>query len=357
MPLKVKLSYELMKKSEFILGLFFSDENNLVFDNIKFSEGLSKEAISDLKMTSYKYLGPLFLTSASTSRANWKIEFIESTLSLYQDISLDVDIIQSFFNLNSTVNSEEGLPTHLSALIGSPHTEDVKLLHDKLVEYIHPSIIQGRIVNESLLGGDFDFNDFIKKELERGLDLIEYSLGASRKMYWEEQQKYYCIGVIERMITEEGSKISHLFTFDKDDLLRKQLLSYTPPYYIAAIIPDYYENLINETLKLFSITTVYPNVRTIKLSQQDKHMIYTEEYSVENGSKKSYGGILIPENEFTDNNKNLSFYKRNLRFILDEHKNPIEIIHNLNPRLSNEKWCTSSDEDLNKIKSCLDIID
>ena len=182
-------------------------------------------------------------------------------------------------------------------------------------------------------------------------------ISEDRKMYWEEQQKYYCVGVIERIITDEGAKISHLFTFNEDDLLRKQLLSYTPSYYIAAIIPDYYENLINETLKLFNITTVYPNVRTIKLSQQDKHMIYVEEYLIENSSKKSYGCILIPENEFTDNNNNLSFYKRNLRFILDEHKNPIEIIHSLNPRISDEKWCTSSDEDLNKIRSCLDIID
>jgi len=345
-----------MKDSEFILGLFFSDEYSLIYDNIKFSEGLSQDAESNLKMISYKFLGPLFLTSANTSGTNWKIEFIESSLSLHQGRTLDVDIIQSFFNINSTIESEEGLPTHLSAMIGSPHTEDIKLLYDKLVEYIHPSIIQGRIVNESLLGGDFVYKNFIKGELERGLNLLQFSLGSARKMYWEEQQKYYCIAVIERII-DKDTKSSYLYTFYKDDLIRKQFLSYIPSYYIMAILPDYYENLIHETLELFNITSIYPNVRKIRLSRQDKQAIYIEENLVENGFKKSWGVILIPENEFTNDCNNLAFYKRNLRAILDVYKDPIEIIRKINPQLSFEKYCTSSEEGLNEISDYFDNAD
>ncbi|MFX1392729.1 MAG: hypothetical protein ACFFAH_04060 [Promethearchaeota archaeon] len=342
-----------MKDSEFILGLFFSDENNLVFDNIKFSDGLSQDTESNLKMISYKFLGPLFLTSANSSGTKWKIEFIESSLSLLQGRTLDVDIIQSFFNINSTIESEEGLPTHLSAMIGSPHTEDTKLLFDKLVEYIHPSIIQGRIVNESLLGGDFIYKNFIKEELERGLNLLQFSLGSARKMYWEEQQKYYCVAVIERII-EKNSKSSYLYTFYKDDLIRKQFLSYIPSYYIMAILPDYYENLIHETLKLFNMTSIYPNVRTIRVSHEEKQAIYIEEHLVEDGFKKSWGVILIPENEFTDECNNLAFYKRNLRAILDVHKDPIEIIRKINPQISFEKYSTSSEKGLNEITEYFD---
>ena len=54
-----------MKSSEIVLGIFYSDENNLIFDNIKFSESLSENSINQIKMLPYKFLGPIFLTAAS----------------------------------------------------------------------------------------------------------------------------------------------------------------------------------------------------------------------------------------------------------------------------------------------------
>ncbi|MFX1257284.1 MAG: hypothetical protein ACFFAN_05470 [Promethearchaeota archaeon] len=344
-----------MTEEKLILGLFFSDENNLIFDNIKFSEDLLEENVENLKILSYKFLGPLFLTAASVSvdsGENWRIEYIESSLSLQRGKIADVDIIQSFFNLNSSINYEEGT-TYLSALIGSPHTEDLKMIYKKLVRYIHPSIIQGRIVQESILGGEFQFKKFIREELNRGLNLIEYSLGSSRKMYWEEQQKYYCIALIERKISND-LKSSFLYTFDKDDPFRKHLSAFIPSYYITAILPDYYDNLVKETLEAFGKKGITPNVRTIRLSAQDKHAIYLEEFITEKDTKTSYGVMLIPENELIEDAKNISFFKRNLRLILDANKDLIEITRKINPKFDFEKWGTSSDRELEEIRSCLD---
>ena len=54
-----------MKSHEnIILGLFFADEDNLVFDNIKYSDKFTDMKINDIKMLSYKFLGPVFLTAA-----------------------------------------------------------------------------------------------------------------------------------------------------------------------------------------------------------------------------------------------------------------------------------------------------
>ena len=186
-----------MKAEEIILGLFYADEDNLVFDKIKCSEDFSEEEKSDLKMLSFKFLGPVFLTAATGIGNNWIIEFIESSLSLSDTETFDSDVIQSFFTLNSSMGTSDG-KTNLFALISTPFTEDIKLIHDEISEYIHPSILQGKTVNENLLGSRFNFDRFILNELYRGLNLIEYSLGASRKSYWEERQQYYCVGVIER---------------------------------------------------------------------------------------------------------------------------------------------------------------
>ena len=72
-----------MYNNERILGLFYSDKDNLIFDKIKFSEDLSEENKNNLDMVSYKFLGPIFLTTASNNEENWKIELIESSLSHY----------------------------------------------------------------------------------------------------------------------------------------------------------------------------------------------------------------------------------------------------------------------------------
>ena len=192
-------------------------------------------------MLSYQFLGPLFFTAASGNGVNWKIEFIESSLSHYQNRTLDADVIQSFFNLNSSMETEDG-NTNLSVLIGSPYTEDINLIYRKMVEYIHPSIIQGKFTAESLMGGDFKFKNLIQYELGRGLNLIEYTLGSARKLYPEEQQKYYCIGIIERKV-DEKLRISNFYSFDKEDPLRKYVLSFIPSFYVMSILPDYYENL------------------------------------------------------------------------------------------------------------------
>ena len=253
------------------------------------------------------------------------------------------------------ISLEDGI-TNLFAIIGSPFTEDIKITYQKMVDYIHPSIFQGREVNKRTLGQDFKFSRFINEELSRGLDLIEYNLGTSRKMHWEEQQKYYCVGLIEREISSE-SKTSYLYTFDKDISLRKQFLNYIPSYYVMAILPDYYENLIDQTLKLFGKTSVQSNIRKIKLTHQNKKVLYFEEYTIKNDIKKSYGVILIPDDNKIKDAKKISFYNKNLRLILDVHKDLKDIMFKINPDLKYEKWGTASEEKLNKIRMCLDNID
>jgi len=339
-----------MNGQDIILGLFFSDENNLIYD--KFSQDLTEEIEKNLKMLSYKFLGPVFFTAASGNGGNWKIEFIESSLSQYQNRTLDADVIQSFFNLNSSMETEDG-STDFSVLIGSPYTEDINLIYRKMVEYIHPSIIQGKFTAESIMGDEFRFKNFIQYELGRGLNLIEYTLGSARKFHWEEQQKYYCIGIIEKRI-DEKQRISNFYSFDKEDTLRKYVLSLIPSFYVMNILPDYYENLINETLNLFNKTSVFSNIRTIKLSFQEKKVLYLEEFIVEDGIKKSYGAILIPEVPNIDDGKNLSFFKRNLRIVLDTHKELREILFTINENFVFESWPTESEEDLDSLKKCFD---
>jgi len=340
---------------DLILGLFFSDENNLVHDTLKFSEDLSEESKSELKMLSFKFLGPLFLTAAAVESNNWRIELIESTLSLHQmKLNQETDVIQSFFNLNSSMETEEGINTNLFALIGSPYTEDIKDIKDKMVNYIHPIINQGKIVNEKLKTEGFRFDHFVRDELKRGIDLIEYSLGSSRKMYWEEQQKYNCVALIERKNAED-LKISNLYTVDLNDPIRPQLLDHFPSFYVMSVLPDYYEKLIANTLKIFEKSSIFPNIRKITLRLKDKRVIYLEEFLVDSSNiTRSYGVVLICAVDTFQDAQNLSFYKKNLRLMLDANKSLDEILPKINPHFVLEKWETVSDENLNKIQQQLD---
>ncbi len=349
-----------MKAHDLILGLFYSDESSLVFENIKLSEksteSLPESSRDDLKSLSLKFLGPLFLTANIEGGKNWKMEFIESSLTLKQNITGDVDLIQSFFTLNSSLESE-GILTNLFALIGSPYTEDIKLIYEKMIKFIHPSIIQGRIMNESVYADNFNFNEFIKEELRRGINLIEYSLGSARKMggkYWEEQKDYHCIGIIER-VKSEDLNTSHLYTYEVDDPIVSDLLQFIPSFYVMAIIPEYYEYHIQQTLKLFQIITVHPNLRMIKLTLEDKQVIYLEEYLVENEIIRSLGVILISENELFRDSKNLSHYKKDLRLILDKRKDILKSVMSFNSKFDPfNKWDTKSEEGLNNIKNLFD---
>ena len=341
-----------MKKENIILGLFFADENNLVFESIRYSEKLSSDRKDSLKMLSFKFLGPVFLTAASGIGNNWKIDFIDSALSLYQKQVVEAAVIQSFFTLNSSLETDLGT-THLFALISTPFTEDVKLIEEEISKYIHPSIMQGKLVSESLLGSRFNFDRFIRRELNRGINLIEYSLGSARKMYWEEKHRYYCVGVIERKNSED-LRISNLYTFDKEDPLRREYLDFIPSYYVMSILPDYYEHLISETLTLYDKKGVYPNIREFKLSYKNKKVVYLEEFLFEKEIFYSYGVILVQEQEITESNNNLSFFKKTLRLILDKKRSLKYGLDLINPQFKSERWGAISNEDLEKIGKFLD---
>ncbi len=341
-----------MKAEDIILGLFYADEDYLVFDNLRYSENFTDMKINDIKMLSYKFLGPVFLTAATGIGENWKIEFIEASLSLHNAHVADADVLQSFFTLNSSMETQDGTST-LFTLISTPYTEDIKLISDEISKYIHPSIIQSKIINENLLGDRFDFNRMIDNELERGINLIEYSLGASRKAYWEEVQSYYCVGLIERKIGE-SIRVSNLYTFDKDDPLRKIYLDYIPSYYVMSILPDYYEHLISETLKVYDKKGIYPHIRMIRLKHRDKKVVYLEEYIYENKISKSYGVILVQEQKESEENRKLSYFKKKLRLILVRNKDIKESFNLINPHIKNERWGAISNEDLDKIGVILD---
>jgi hypothetical protein len=324
----------------------------MVYDKIKISEDLTEEIENNLKMLSFKYLGPVFLTEMCNNGNPWNIDLVESALILQNQGLYNEKRFQSFFNINASNESEEGM-ANLSALIASPYTEDIKEIADELCEYILPAIIQGKIVEENFLGSKFKYSKFIQKELTRGLNLIDYSLGSSRKMYWEEQHNYYCVGLIERIVSKDY-KATNLLTFDKDNLLRKKCLEFIPSYYIMAILPDYYEKLIDETLKLFNVTTISPNIRLIKLRSHEKKVIYLEEYIVDKDIKKSYGVILIEDTEGFNGLNKISFYKKNLRLMVDGNKDVSDIMFKINPNFGSKKWDTLSNESLNDLEANLD---
>lgn len=343
-----------MESKDLILGMFYSDTNNLIHDSIKSSEQFSPEIREQIKMLPFKFLGPVFLTSSSAEGNNWKIDLIESSLSIRQETRMrDVKImIQSFVNLNSSLIFEDGV-TNLFTLIGSPYTEDIKPIYDKMTRYIHPSINQGIMINKRRIGMKFKVARFIREELNRGINLVDYYLGSSRKMYWEEEQKYYCIGVIKRKISGD-TKTSNLYTFDKESVLRRIHAHSIPSFYVMAIIPDFYENLVLETLKLFGKKNLLPNIRQINMSSEQRKVIYYEEFIIEKGQKISLGVILIQDDENENDARNISHYKKHLRQILDKKIHFGENLIKINSNFSLEKWPTSQEEDLNKIHVFLD---
>ncbi len=339
-----------------IIGLFFADNNNLVYEKVKHTEILNFDEQYKLKVLPLKFLGPIFLTHASTDGKSWMIKSIEATLSLDLQTSKDFDTLQSFFILNSSIFAEEN-SSNLIAIVTSSYTEDIKVLREKLRDYIHPSVIQGKIVNVKAQGKDFNLDNFVNSELERGIALIDDSLGQARKLHWEKQQKYYILGIIERIFTKTQVD-SYLFTFDAEDPLRKQLLEYIPSYYIMAILPQYYEMLITDTLEIFGKTSVLSNIRQINLGHNGQEVVYLEEFTSSNEVKKTLGFILISENDIVSNFKNISFYKKKLRSILDGHESFSKVIYNINTKLNTvDNYLINSEDDLNLIKKELDSLE
>ncbi len=342
-----------MASSELILGIFYSDINNLIHDSIKNSENFSQEKREKVRMLPFKFLGPVFLTSGITRTQNWKIDLIESSLSIYQEQPQESGMLQSFVNLNSVFETREEI-TNLFALIGTPYTEDIKVIQDKMSGYIHPSIEQGLCINRKKIGGIFREDGFIREELNRGMNLIHYYLGSSRKMYWEEQVNYDCVGLIER-VSNKDDKSSYLYTFDKDDPTRKQYLSSFPSYYVMVVLPDFYEDLVKETLELFEITRYYPNIRFIYLSNKmNKKVVYFEEFQEIKGNKRCLGLILVQTNESMLEAKRISSYRKYLRQALDINKPIGEVINKVNPQFSLHEWGTSNEGELERIHKILD---
>jgi hypothetical protein len=342
-----------MESLDLLLGLFFSSEDSIIYENIELSTKLPNDNIQQIKLLPMRFLGPLFMTLAYDDKKKWNINFIESTLSSNQEYSNQKSFIQSFLCLNSSVEVENN-STYLFAFIGSPYTEDPKILYEKINNYIHQSIIQGKYVNQKIYGVEFNYNRFISGELKRGVNLIKHSLGSPRKMYWEEKKKYYSVGLIERK--KNGDFVeSYLYTFDTDDPLRTRVLTDIPSYYLMAILPDYFEIRILETLTLFKKKEIYPNIRTIKLSSSNGEVLYIEEFVIENQIRRSYGLILVPTSEELKECYKISFFKKKLRQILDKKRNFEETIIEINSRINPfDKWSVNSNESLGNIKELLD---
>jgi hypothetical protein len=337
-----------------LTGLFYSDENNLIFKYIKYIKPLSEEKKIELEMLPFKFLGPVYMTDAENISENWRIDLVEASLYLKQSRASEADQLQSFFSLNSNLPSINGEMTYLSAFISTPHTEDVKPLYERMINYIHPSIIQGQYYNEKIKKNKFNRDKFINNELIRGVNLLEYNLGSARKVYLTEHQKFYCVGLISNEI-KESKKNSVFYTFDKDDLLCESICLEIPSYYIISTLPNYYEELIKDTLHLFDIQGIEPNLRTINLSFKNKKVIYIEEYAIINSLKKSIGAILIPANDrYTKEAKNISIFRKKLRTYLDKNKDIGNSLRNFNSNFSFYRWFISTDEDLNDIKINLD---
>ena len=116
-----------MQDKDLILGLFYSDETKRVFEKIKFYDALSDEMDMTLGTLSLKYLGVLFLAESMIRGKNWILNCVESTLTAPDKKIIKQDIIQSFVCLNSS-KLFKGMRTNLFTFIGSPYTEDVRLI-------------------------------------------------------------------------------------------------------------------------------------------------------------------------------------------------------------------------------------
>ena len=343
----------LRKGSEFLLGLFFSDEQTLVYDHIKLSYDLPKEKVRELKSMSLKFLGPLFMTRNLYIQNQWKIEYIETSLTPQPRTKVDETLMQSFTCLNSS-KMTAGYITNLFSFIGSPYTEDIRMIYEKLNKYVHPSIIQGKLIAQTNYDVNFDFNLFIEDELKRGAELIEHTLGSPRKIYWEEKLAYSTVGIIKRTI-KDGLLESDLHTFDADDPLRKEALNCIPSYYFMSILPDYYEKRMNEILSLFGKDGLYSNIIKIKVSSPNRLVIYMEELITDVDGKTSLGLILIPSNEKVKESRDLFFYKKKLLSMLNKNsdfeRSVIELHSRINPFV---KWNLNSDKSLQNIEKSLD---
>ncbi|MHA2393991.1 MAG: hypothetical protein ACXAEX_18820 [Promethearchaeota archaeon] len=342
-----------MESLDLLLGLIFSSEDRIIYEKIKIPKKLSEEDVQYINQLPMRFLGPLFMTLAYDNVKKWNIDFIESTLSSNEEQIIEETFMQSFLCLNSSVYVENNM-TFLFSFIGSPYTEDPKMLYEKMSKYIHQSIIQGRFVTQMTYGVEFNYHKFVNGELKRGLNLLYQSLGSPRKMHWEEKKKYYSVGLIER--TKIGDIVeSYLYTFDTDDNLRIRSLNSIPSYYIMAILPNYFENRIVETLTLFEKREIYPNIRKIKLSSLNSEVLYIEEFIIENQIRKSYGLVLISTNEDFSESYDISFFKKKLRLILDKKKNFEETVIEINSRINPfDKWNIDSEENLRNIKELLD---
>ncbi|MBD3197905.1 MAG: hypothetical protein GF317_22830 [Candidatus Lokiarchaeota archaeon] len=359
-----------MKGIDKIIALFYSDENNLVFDKVKNISELNEDEKIQLKSLPFKYLGPVFFSGANPQTKNWIIDLVESTLTLKQEKTKSPDMIQSFFLLNSSIRYKKKV-TNLFCLVGSPYNEDRDVIYKKMNNYIHPSIIQGKLINESIYGEDLDYREFVLDELDRGINLIEHSLGSQIKSRWKLQKKYFCVGFIKRSY-DGNTKSSELYTFDTNYLYKDLVLDFIPSFYIMCILPDYYESRIDETLKLFGKHTINPHISTIKIHQKEKEVLYMEEYKMEKEEKISYGVILIPESKkieylketsvFVPEEdidripKNLSFFKKAQRQLLNGKREIYETILEFNPNINPvEPWPINSEESLKNIQIELDV--
>ena len=66
--------------------------------------------------------------------------------------------------------------------------------------------------------------------------------------------------------------------------------------------------------------------------------------------------ILVQDNDNLSTPNKISFYRKNLRLILDGHKDISDILPILNAKFRSRKWGTLTDEGLNSIGAILDNI-
>ena len=137
-------------------------------------------------------------------------------------------------------------------------------------------------------------------------------------------------------------------------MTKAEILDHIPSFYLLSILPDYYEKLISKTLDLFEKSSIFPNIRFITLCNNDNEVIYQEEFLLEDGVKKSYGVILIHDNDLIIDSKNISFYRKTLRNLLDMNKSLNKILMDINPEIIYKGWSVKSEEDLEQIKIVLD---
>ena len=83
-------------------------------------------------------------------------------------------------------------------------------------------------------------------------------------------------------------------------------------------------------------------------------MVYIEEYVIEDGISKSYGAILVQQKDEKSENRKLSYYKKNLRLLLDQHKELKDFLKVMNPHFKYERWGAITNEELDKIGIILD---